>query len=166
MKADLARVFDLLPTSYTGSDLGRASKWAAATLKAKFHLFDQEWAEARAECDIVIDQSPHRLLDDYAAVFDQSDPSDQYNDEQIFVIDFEANFDNPLKFWRTDDYNPRIRDEPFNRNADTIIGGQSVQRVDYFQNQVLRPRNEDMTGFGWAVPLPELPYVKIGKKET
>ncbi|SHJ06650.1 RagB/SusD family nutrient uptake outer membrane protein [Pseudozobellia thermophila] len=155
MKADLARAFDLLPGSYSGNDLGRATKWAAATLKAKYHLFDREWAEAKAECDIVIDQSPHRLLDNYADVFDQSDPSAQYNDEHIFVVDFEADYGGPLNTTRTDDYNPRIRDEPFNRNGDTLINGQTYQRVDYFQNQVLRPRNEDMTGYGWSVPLPE-----------
>ena len=108
MKADLARAFDLLPTSYSGSNLGRASKWAAATLKAKYHLFDGEWALAKAECDIVIDQSPHRLLDNYADVFDQSDPSNQYNDEYIFVVDFEADLVGELSTTRTDDYNPRI----------------------------------------------------------
>lgn len=163
MKADLARAFDLLPTSYSGNDLGRASKWAAATLKAKYHLFDEEWAEAKAECDVIIDQSPHRLLDDYAAVFNQSDPSNQYNDEYIFVVDFEADLGGPLNTTRTDDYNPRIRDEPFNRNGDTIIDGQTYQRVNYFQNQVLRPRNEDMTGYGWSVPLPEFSLRETGK---
>lgn len=155
MKADLARAFNLLPESYSGNNLGRASKWAAATLKAKYHLFDEEWALAKAECDIVIDGGAHRLLENYADVFDQSDPSDQYNDEHIFVVDFEADLAGELQTNRTDDYNPRIRDEPFNRNGDTIIDGQTFQRVDYFQNQVLRPRNEDMTGFGWSVPLPE-----------
>ena len=155
MKADLAIAFDLLPVSYSGSDLGRATKWAAATLKAKYHLFDQEWAAALAECVTVIDQSPHILLDDYADVFDQGDPSNQYNDELIFVIDFEQNLDGPLSTARTDDYNPRIRDEPFNRNADTVVNGVTFQRVDFFQNQLLRPLNQDMTGFGWAVPLPE-----------
>lgn len=154
MKADLARAFDLLPASYSGSNLGRASKWAAATLKAKYHLFDEEWALAKAECDIVIDQSPHRLLDNYADVFDQSDPSNQYNDEHIFVIDFEADLVGELSTTRTDDYNPRIRDEPAGRNNDTIVDGVSGSKVSIFQG-LLRERNEDMTGFGWSVPLPE-----------
>nr|WP_299074479.1 RagB/SusD family nutrient uptake outer membrane protein [uncultured Allomuricauda sp.] len=154
MKADLATAFNLLPSSYSGSDLGRATKWAAATLKAKYHLFDEEWALAKAECDIVIDGGAHRLLDDYAAVFDQSDPANQYNDEHIFVIDFEADLGGPLNTTRTDDYNPRIRDEPANRNNDTIVDGVSGSKVQIFQG-LLRDINEDMTGFGWSVPLPE-----------
>ncbi|MUH37655.1 RagB/SusD family nutrient uptake outer membrane protein [Zobellia amurskyensis] len=154
MKDDLARAFDLLPSSYSGNDLGRASKWAAATLKAKYHLFDQEWALAKAECDVVIDGGAHRLLDNYSDVFDQSDPSNQYNDEYIFVVDFEADYDGPLSTTRTDDYNPRIRDEPAGRNNDTIVNGVSGKKVDIFQG-LLRDQGEDMTGYGWSVPLPE-----------
>ncbi len=154
MKSDLGRAFDLLPSSYSGSSLGRATKWAAATLKAKYHLFDQEWELAKAECDIVIDQSPHSLLDNYADVFDQSDPDAQYNDEYIFVIDFEADLGSPLNTTRTDDYNPRIRDEPAGRNNDTIVDGVSGTKVQIFQD-LLRSRSEDMTGYGWSVPLPE-----------
>ncbi|MGP1993175.1 RagB/SusD family nutrient uptake outer membrane protein [Zobellia laminariae] len=153
MKEDLARAFDLLPSAYSGNDLGRASKWAAATLKAKYHLFDQEWALAKAECDVVIDGGAHRLLDNYADVFDQSDPSNQYNDEHIYVVDFEADYDG-LFTTRTDDYNPRIRDEPAGRNNDTIVDGVSGTKVDIFQG-LLRDQAEDMTGYGWSVPLPE-----------
>ncbi|CAM4290331.1 RagB/SusD family nutrient uptake outer membrane protein [Zobellia nedashkovskayae] len=153
MKEDLARAFDLLPSAYSGNDLGRASKWAAATLKAKYHLFDEEWALAKAECDVVIDGGAHRLLDNYADVFDQSDPSNQYNDEHIFVVDFEADYDG-LFTTRTDDYNPRIRDEPAGRNNDTIVNGVSGTKVDIFQG-LLRDQGEDMTGYGWSVPLPE-----------
>ncbi|MBT2161485.1 RagB/SusD family nutrient uptake outer membrane protein [Zobellia barbeyronii] len=153
MKEDLARAFDLLPSAYSGNDLGRASKWAAATLKAKYHLFDEEWALAKAECDVVIDGGAHRLLDNYADVFDQSDPSNQYNDEHIYVVDFEADYDG-LFTTRTDDYNPRIRDEPAGRNNDTIVDGVSGTKVDIFQG-LLRDQAEDMTGYGWSVPLPE-----------
>ena len=134
--------------------MGRATKWAAATLKAKFHLFDREWAEAKAECDIVINQSPHRLLDDYAAVFDQSDPANQYNDELIFVIDFEQNLsDGPLS---TAEQTITIPELGTNLLIGTVIRLSMVetfQRVDFFQTQVLQPLNQDMTGFGWAVPL-------------
>ncbi|CAM3329672.1 RagB/SusD family nutrient uptake outer membrane protein [Zobellia roscoffensis] len=154
MKEDLARAFALLPGSYSGNDLGRASKWAAATLKAKYHLFDEEWALAKAECDVVIDGGAHRLLDNYADVFNQSDPSNQYNEEYIFVIDFEADYDGNLATTRTDDYNPRIRDEPAGRNNDTIVNGVSGSKVNIFQG-LLRDQAEDMTGYGWSVPLPE-----------
>lgn len=154
MKDDLERAYSLLPDSYTGSDLGRPTKWAAAMLKAKFHLLDEEWAQVKTLCDDVIDNSPHRLLDDFAAVFDQSDPADQYNDEQIWVVDFTSNaVGGNFQSKRTDDYNPRIRDEPANRNA-RPGGAGTPTNVQLFQ-AAMKERNEDMTGYGWSVPLPD-----------
>lgn len=157
MKEDRERAISLLPDSYTGSDLGRATKWAAAMLKAKFHLFDEEWGDCLSECQSIIDDSPHYLLDNYADVFDQSDPADQYNDEHIFVVDFTV--DGEITN-RTDDYNPRIRDEPYNRSGDTIVDGVSYTRWEYFQS-LLQEQDEDMTGYGWSVALPE-----IGRREN
>ncbi|MFB9052739.1 RagB/SusD family nutrient uptake outer membrane protein [Formosa undariae] len=155
MKEDLERAFDLLPTSYSGSDLGRATKWAAATLKAKFHLFDKEWVFAEEECLKVINDSPHRLLDNYADVFDQSDPANQYNDELIFVVDFTKDpIFNDAKTARTDDYNPRIRDEPKNRNERP--GGAGTPQLWEVLTDTLATYNEEMNGYGWAIPLPEL----------
>ncbi|MCM5664068.1 RagB/SusD family nutrient uptake outer membrane protein [Galbibacter mesophilus] len=155
MKEDLERAFTLLPASYPNSDLGRASKWAAATLKAKLHLFDQEWQLALDECKTVIDDSPHRLLDDYAEVFNQADPANQYNDEIIFAVDFTKD---PVfgdgNTSRTDDYNPRIRDEPKNRNARP--GGPGTPQNFQLLQAAMAEQNEDMTGFGWAIPLPEI----------
>nr|WP_299346290.1 RagB/SusD family nutrient uptake outer membrane protein [Allomuricauda sp.] len=154
MKADLTLAFDLLPNQ---PDLGRASRWAAEALKAKFHLFDREWAEAKIACDNIINNSPHRLLEDFAAVFDQTDLTDQYNDEQIFVIDFTTD---PVEGFndgatqRTDDYNPRLRDEPSNRNDRP--GGEGTPARWELLFADLQAVGQDMTGFGWAIPLPEL----------
>ena len=138
--------------------------------KAKFHLFDKEWDKALTECKSIIDNSPHKLLANYADVFDQSDPANQYNDEHIFVVDFTAD---PAfgegQTNRTDDYNPRIRDEPSNRNAKAVDAdgkpvlkpnGTQMVRWEYFQSLLLA-QNEDMTGYGWSVPMPE-----IAKKEN
>lgn len=156
MKADLDRAFALLPSTYSGKDLGRASKWAAATLKAKFHLYDREWALAKEECLKVINNSPHRLLDNYADVFDQSEVANQFNDEQIFIIDFTKD---PLlsaggSFLHTDDYNPRLRDEPKDR-TERPNGPGTSQRWEIFKD-VMAEYGEDMTGFGWAIVMPEL----------
>ena len=166
MKDDLARAISLLPSSYSGSDLGRASKWAATMLKAKFHMFDGEWQACLDECNSIIDESPHVLLENFADVFDQSDPADQYNLEHIFVVDFTADPVSGIdgSTTRTDDYNPRIRDEPSNRGANALDengnpilkpNGTPMKRWEYFQS-LLRAQNEDMTGYGWSVPLPEL----------
>ncbi|MEJ7693715.1 RagB/SusD family nutrient uptake outer membrane protein [Daejeonella sp.] len=154
MKSDLEKAIPLLAVSYSGKDLGRATKWAAAALKAKYHLFDKEWAKAKAECDFIIDNSPHTLLSNFSAVFDQSNPASQYNQELIFVVDFTANQGGGLQFSRTDDYNPRIRDEPSNRNGDITVNGVTMKRTEYFQSLLLA-QGEDMTGFGFAIPLPD-----------
>jgi len=155
MKADLEMAKGLLPSSYSGSDKIRPSKYAAAMLKAKFNLIDREWEETKNECDFIIENSSHRLLDNYADVFDQSDPANQYNDEHIFVIDFTSDQGEELSSRRTDMYNPRIRDEPVNRNGDTIVNGVSLKRSSYFE-EILSERNEGMTGFGKAIPMPEI----------
>ncbi|WP_235293959.1 RagB/SusD family nutrient uptake outer membrane protein [Portibacter lacus] len=155
MKTDLERAYSLLPVSYSGSDLGRPTKWAAAMLKAKFHILDEEWAQTKAACDDVINNSPHVLLDHYADVFDQSDPANQYNDEHIWAVDFTSNAVNGnFQSKRTDDYNPRIRDEPANRNA-RPGGDGTPSNLELFQ-ALLKEQNEDMTGYGWSVPLPEI----------
>jgi starch-binding outer membrane protein, SusD/RagB family len=145
IKADLARAFTLLPTSYSGSNLGRASKWAAAALKAKYHLFDKEWALTVTECANIINNSPHRLLANFADVFNQKDPFNQFNLEQIFVVDFTADQTVPdAPTWRTDDYNPRLRDEPANAGDRNNLGA------------ALTSRGEGFTGFGYAIPLPQI----------
>lgn len=155
MKADLERAFDLLPSSYGTAELGRATKWAAAALKAKFHLFDKEWSFALEECKTIIDDSPHRLMDNFADVFDQSDKANQYNDEHIFVVDFTTDGSyGDADTERTDDYNPRSRDEPFNRN--TSPGGPGTPNYGDLLIADLSEIDQAMTGFGWAIPLPEI----------
>ncbi|MEM6631383.1 MAG: RagB/SusD family nutrient uptake outer membrane protein [Bacteroidota bacterium] len=155
VKQDLARAIVLLPDQYTGADLARASKWAAVALKAKMHLADQEWADAQTECLRIINESSHRLLDNFADVFDQSDPADQYNDEMIYSVDFTKDpiFNDGFTS-RTDDYNPRLRDEPSNRNERP--GGEGTPPRWQLLRDALIAQGEDMTGFGWSVPLPEL----------
>ncbi len=156
MKEDLERAFDLLPGEYDNAELGRATKWAATALKAKFHLFDKEWQLAKDECLTIINNSPHRLLNNFADVFDQSDFENQYNAEQIFVIDFSN--DNSVfgdgVTQRTDDFNPRLRDEPKNRN-NRPGGPDTPTRADLLRAD-LATQGEEMNGFGWAVVLPEL----------
>ncbi|MFB9056886.1 RagB/SusD family nutrient uptake outer membrane protein [Mariniflexile ostreae] len=145
LKKDLEKAIGLLPSSYSGSDLGRVTKWAAATLKTKLHLFDKEWKAARDEAAMIINNSPHRLLDNYADVFDQSDPFNQYNDEHIFVIDYSGSdaVEDELRQNRTDFFNPRLRDEPKDPSQKAALIA------------ALKTNNDNMTGYGKAIPLPE-----------
>jgi len=151
MKADLSRAYDLLPGEYSQGNLGRATKWAAATLKAKFHMMDSEWQDMRDESVNVINGSSHILLDDYAEVFNQFDPLQQYNAEIIFAIDFTGvnAVANNLTSSRVNHYTPRVvKDEPKDKS-----------RLSEFK-AVLASRNENMRGYGKAIPLPELARIE------
>lgn len=135
---DLERALDLLPSEYDNNNLGRASKWAAATLKTKILLFQEKWIEARDAAVDIIENSPHRLLDDFADVFD---PENEYNEEIIWEIDYVKDI-NEQRF--TDYWTPRIRDEP--KDPD--------KRPEF--SDTLNSRNEGFTGYGLAVALPDL----------
>lgn len=134
---ELQQAQDLLPDSYPASEQGRVTKWTAATVMTKLHLILQQWQQARDKALEIINESPHRLLDDYAEVFD---PNNEYNAEVIWALDFvkDINPDN----W-VDHFTPRIRDEP--KDAD--------QRPAL--SEALSERNEGFTGFGLSVPLPD-----------
>jgi hypothetical protein len=135
---DLETAQQSLPSSYGSGEQGRATKWAAATVEAKIHLWLENWEEARSACLSIIENSSHRLLDDYADVFD---PDNEYNDEIIWSIDFVKDV-NPDD--RTDHYVPRIRDEPEDPS----------QRAALIDS--LSARNLGFTGYGLAIPLPDL----------
>ena len=70
MIADLQTAYGLLPDSWSGPDLGRMSKWAARALEAKFHMFSKNWQGMLTACKDIIDNSPHRLMDDFGDIFD------------------------------------------------------------------------------------------------
>lgn len=135
---DLGQAQDQLPDSYAGGELGRASKWAAATLMVKLYLWQKKWKEARDKAVEIINNSPHGLLDHYADIFD---PSNEYNKEIIWAIDFvkDTNPDD----W-PDHFNPRIRDEPLKGSERNAL------------LSALNARQEGFTGYGLAVPLPDL----------
>ena len=123
MKSDLAQAKTFLPSSYTGGDLGRMTKWAAAALKAKFHLFDKEWSETLAESLEIINNSPHKLMDNFADViaYDKTTLDNEVNDEHILWVDFagasgiETNMlGSQTNLW-IEEFNPRLKDNPKNK---------------------------------------------------
>ncbi|WP_226332206.1 RagB/SusD family nutrient uptake outer membrane protein [Echinicola marina] len=133
---DLQAAQDLLPDSYTGDDLGKASKWTAATVMVKLYLIQKNWQAAKNKAEEIINSSPHQLLDDYAAVFDQFN---EYNSENIWEIDFVK--DVRSTDW-VDHFTPRIRDEPKDPTQRSALSA------------ALAERNEGFTGYGLAIPLP------------
>ncbi|WP_028296523.1 RagB/SusD family nutrient uptake outer membrane protein [Olivibacter sitiensis] len=74
--ADLQEAINTLPTQYTGTDIGRATKGAARGLLAKVYLTragtdgaSPYWQEAASQAKTLIDMGIYDLWDDYAQVF-------------------------------------------------------------------------------------------------
>ncbi len=74
-----------LPTTYGGSDVGRATKGAALTLLAKMYLTRGEYQRTAELADQVIDLGVYALWDDYADVFAIKNKNLR---ESIFEIQF------------------------------------------------------------------------------
>jgi starch-binding outer membrane protein, SusD/RagB family len=66
---DLLAAEPLLPLSYSGADVGRATQGAAKALLAKVYLTRGEWQAAAAKAREVIDSKAYILLDNYADNF-------------------------------------------------------------------------------------------------
>jgi len=69
IEADLQFAIDNLPVSYADKDLGRATKGAAQGLKAKVHLYQNEWQQAYDLAQTVISSGTYSLEPDYAKIF-------------------------------------------------------------------------------------------------
>jgi hypothetical protein len=65
---DIANSNDL-PVSYTGSDIGRATKGAALALKARLCIRNEKWAEAAAAAKAVMDLGVYELFPNYGDLF-------------------------------------------------------------------------------------------------
>src|SRR5690606_37764851 len=75
-----------LPESYSGSDVGRATKGAALTLLGEVYMTLHRYDDAAEAFEQVLDLG-YSLLPDYANNFD---PAFKNNAESIFAIQFDA----------------------------------------------------------------------------
>ncbi len=71
IEADLDDAIAILPskTEYASSDIGRATRGAAQALKAKVHLYQQEWDQAYALAGDVMSSGQYDLMENYADVW-------------------------------------------------------------------------------------------------
>ncbi|GAB5552754.1 MAG: RagB/SusD family nutrient uptake outer membrane protein [Saprospiraceae bacterium] len=149
---DLQFAQDNLQDIYTGSDRGRASKWAAAIIIAKIHMKQQNWQAGLAKCQEIINNSPHTLLPTYAEVFD---PANEYNDEIIWSLDFAKDitgqFDPAFpgrafagnSNWRPSMFNPRLRDEPLNTDERGALAAALSANGEAFNGTGLQVASKD-----------------------
>ncbi|MEK6480994.1 RagB/SusD family nutrient uptake outer membrane protein [Catalinimonas sp. 4WD22] len=70
IEGDLNAVADVLPESYAGEDVGRATKWAAMALLMKVYLLDEKWNEARTTAETIVNEGGFALFEDFAHNFD------------------------------------------------------------------------------------------------
>jgi len=78
-----------LPKSYSGTDVGRATGGAAHTLLAKVYLTRQDWSDALAQLNIVINGDyGYALFPNYYDAFQKATKNGK---EHIFSVQFETN---------------------------------------------------------------------------
>lgn len=78
-----------LPKSYSGTDVGRATGGAAHTLLAKVYLTKQDWSDALAQLNIVINGGyGYALFPNYYDAFQKATKNGK---EHIFSAQFETN---------------------------------------------------------------------------
>lgn len=83
IEADLNDAAAGLPQSYTGADLGRATKGAALALHAKVAMYQAKWADVKTFTDQVISSNQYSLFPNYEAQFRVAN---EFNRESVFEI--------------------------------------------------------------------------------
>ena len=98
---DLLDAIAVLPETYSGGDLGRATRGAASALLGKLYLYQEEWSEAIGRFDDVINSGAYGLVADYNALFPQAnellqlpDVNGNPVDEVIFQIQYQFDIRN------------------------------------------------------------------------
>jgi tetratricopeptide (TPR) repeat protein len=76
-----------LPDTYTGNDVGRATKGAATTLLGKAYMQNKRWADAEAQFAKVINSGQYSLTANYTDNFRHTSEN---NSESIFEVQFSA----------------------------------------------------------------------------
>lgn len=85
VEADALAAAPDLPTTYSGNDVGRATRGAALALAARAQLQQREWAQAAATFRQVVDLGVYSLAPTYAENFTMAGEN---NAESVFEIQF------------------------------------------------------------------------------
>lgn len=83
IEPDLMAALKILPASYTGADVGRATRGAAASLLAKVYLYQQKWDSSLTYSNMVINSGQYQLMNLYSQDFDAFHKN---NKESIFEV--------------------------------------------------------------------------------
>lgn len=83
---DLKKASEMLPNSYTGTDLGRATKGAAIGYLGKAYLMNHKYTEAAAQFKTIIDSGIYDLVPNYRDNFTEANEN---NKESLFEVQFD-----------------------------------------------------------------------------
>ena len=87
IESDLTAAIGNLPASYSGADLGRATKWAAQGLLAKVLLTEGKKADAAVQAQAVIDNSGKTMWANYGDNFVVANENNNAK-ESLFEVQF------------------------------------------------------------------------------
>jgi hypothetical protein len=100
IEPDLKAALKVLPTGYSGSDVGRATSGAAASLLAKAYLYQEKWDSSLTYTNLVINSVQYGLMKLYSQDFDALHKNNQ---ESIFEVQMiggqNPNVGNSLNQW-------------------------------------------------------------------
>ncbi|GAC1650639.1 MAG: RagB/SusD family nutrient uptake outer membrane protein [Gemmatimonadaceae bacterium] len=85
IEKDLTAAVAVLPASYGGSDVGRATKGAAQSLLGKVYLQERKWTEASGALAPVISAATYDLVPNYG---DNFNAAGKNNIESVFEVQF------------------------------------------------------------------------------
>lgn len=80
--SDLKECINLLPASWSGQDLARATSGAAATLLGKIYLRNHDYANAKTYIDMVLNSGQYELESDFKYVWSENN---KYGKEMILL---------------------------------------------------------------------------------
>jgi hypothetical protein len=100
IEPDLKAAQMALPSIYSGSDVGRATSGAAASLLAKVYLYQQKWDSSLIYSNLVVNSGQYSLMNLYSQEFDALHKN---NRESIFEVQMiggqNPNVGNSLNQW-------------------------------------------------------------------
>ncbi|MDO7845266.1 RagB/SusD family nutrient uptake outer membrane protein [Hymenobacter sp. M29] len=132
IEQDLIDAYGNLDGSYTGDDLGRATKWAAAGLLAKVYITEGKKSEAAQRARDVIANSGKTLYPNYADIFKVSNDN---GSESLFEVQF-------ISGKNTENY------------------GYTRNQAGSAANEFFGPRGKNLTpGSGYGFNIPEIDFV-------
>ena len=83
IEQDLTDAAGVLPKSYTGADIGRATKGAALAFHAKVAMYQAKWTDVKNYTEQVIGLAAYSLFSNYERLFRIQN---EFNSESIFEI--------------------------------------------------------------------------------